>query len=119
NISGFRWTDEKKKIIKDSRVLGTRNVVDTISRLKQKPRVFIASSAIGFYGDRGDDEMVETSPAGKTFLAEVCREWEVESRRAEDSGIRTVLLRTGIVLAKDGGAWASMLTLFKLGLGGV
>ena len=119
NISGFRWTDEKKKIIKDSRVIGTRNVVDTISGLKQKPRVLIASSAIGFYGDRGDDEMTETSPAGKTFLAEVCREWEVESRRAEDSGIRTVLLRTGIVLSKDGGALASMLTPFKLGLGGV
>jgi uncharacterized protein (TIGR01777 family) len=119
NISGLRWTDEKKKVIRDSRVLGTRSVVDAISQLKRKPKVFVASSAIGFYGDRGDEEMTETSSPGKTFLAEVCREWEVESRRAEDSGIRTVLLRTGIVLSKDGGALGTMLTPFKFGLGGV
>lgn len=119
NLSGLRWTDEKKKAIRDSRILGTRSVVDAISKLKQKPKVMIASSAIGFYGDRGDDEMTETSSVGKTFLAEVCREWEAESRRAEDSGIRTVLLRTGIVLSKDGGALGAMLMPFKLGLGGV
>ena len=119
NLSGLRWTDEKKKAIRDSRVLGTRSVVDAISHLKKKPKVFIASSAIGFYGDRGDEEMTETSGPGKTFLADVCREWETESRRAEDSGIRTVLLRIGIVLSKDGGALAAMLMPFKLGLGGV
>ena len=119
NISGLRWTDEKKKAIHDSRVLGTRNVVDTIANLKQRPKVLVAASAIGFYGDRGDDEMTETSTAGKTFLAEVCREWEAEARRAEDSGVRTVLLRTGIVLSKDGGALGTMLTPFKFGLGGV
>ena len=119
SISALRWTDEKKKAIRESRVLGTRSVVDTISDLKKRPRVLVAASAIGFYGDRGDEEMVETSKPGKTFLAEVCREWEVESRRAEDSGVRTVLLRTGIVLSKDGGALGTMLTPFKLGLGGV
>ncbi len=119
NVSGLRWTDEKKKAIRDSRVLGTRNVVDAISKLESKPKVLIASSAIGFYGERGEEELVESSAPGDNFLAGVCREWEAESRRAEDAGIRTVLLRTGIVLSKDGGALATMLTPFKLGVGGV
>lgn len=119
NVSGLRWTDEKKKAIRDSRVLGTRNVVDAISKLKNKPKVFVASSAIGFYGERGEEEVTESSAAGDNFLAVVCKEWEAESRRAEDAGIRTVLLRTGIVLSKDGGALATMLTPFKLGVGGV
>ncbi len=119
NIAGFRWTDEKKKAIRDSRVFGTRTMIEAFARLEKKPKVFISGSAIGFYGDRGDDEMVETSSAGDTFLAGVCKEWEAESRRAEDMGIRTVLLRTGIVLSKDGGALATMLTPFKFGVGGV
>ncbi len=118
-IAGLRWTDEKKNAIRDSRVFGTRSIIETFDKLKGKPKTFISGSAIGFYGDRGDDEMTEVSPAGKTFLAEVCKEWEAESRRAEDLGIRTVLLRTGIVLSKDGGALATMLTPFKLGVGGV
>ncbi len=119
SVSGLRWTDEKKKAIRDSRVLGTRGVVDAISKLKDKPKVFIAASAIGFYGERGDEEVTESSAAGDNFLAEVSKAWEAESRRAEDAGIRTVLLRTGIVLSKDGGALATMLTPFKLGVGGV
>jgi uncharacterized protein (TIGR01777 family) len=118
-IAGLRWTDEKKKAIRDSRVFGTRTMIEAFARLEQKPKVFISGSALGFYGDRGDDEMTEASSAGTTFLAEVCKEWESESRRAEDLGIRTVLLRTGIVLSKDGGALATMLTPFKLGVGGV
>ncbi|HMQ02978.1 MAG TPA: TIGR01777 family oxidoreductase [Pyrinomonadaceae bacterium] len=119
NIAGLRWTDEKKKAIRDSRVFGTRTMIEACARLDQKPKTFIAGSAIGFYGDRGDEEMTEASPAGNTFLAETCKEWEAESRRAEDLGIRTVLLRTGIVLSKDGGALATMLTPFKFGVGGV
>lgn len=119
NISGLRWTEEKKKAIRDSRVFGTRSMVETFDKLKQKPKVFISGSAIGFYGDRGSDEMTESSSAGKTFLSEISKEWEAESRRAEDMGIRTVLLRTGIVLSKDGGALATMMTPFKLGIGGV
>lgn len=119
NVSGFRWTDDKKKAIRDSRVLGTRNVVDAISKLKKKPKVLVAASAIGFYGERGDEEVTESSAIGDNFLAGVSKEWEAESRRAEDAGIRTVLLRTGIVLSKDGGALATMLTPFKLGVGGV
>ena len=118
-IAGLRWTDEKKKAIRDSRVIGTHNTVSAMARLKRKPRVFIAGSAMGFYGDRGDEVVNEASPPGNTFLAQVSKDWEIESRRAEDLGIRTVLLRTGIVLSKDGGALATMLTPFKFGVGGV
>jgi NAD dependent epimerase/dehydratase family enzyme len=109
NIAGLRWTDEKKKAIRDSRVNGTRNVVDAISQLKHKPKVFIASSAIGFYGERGDEEVTESSAAGDNFLAEVSKAWEAESRRAEDAGIRTVLLRTGVV--GSGKQWMSWISL--------
>lgn len=119
SVSGLRWTDEKKKAIRDSRVRGTRSMIETFARLKKKPGVFVTASAIGFYGDRGDEELTETSTAGDGFLSDVCREWESESRRAEDMGIRTVLLRTGIVLSKDGGALGAMLLPFKLGVGGV
>lgn len=119
SVNGLRWTDEKKKAIRDSRVIGTRNLVDAISKLKKKPKVLVASSAIGFYGERGDEEMTESSSAGTGFLPDVSKEWEAESRRAEDAGIRTVLLRTGIVLSKDGGALGTMLTPFKFGVGGV
>ncbi|MEP6705418.1 MAG: TIGR01777 family oxidoreductase [Acidobacteriota bacterium] len=118
-IAGLRWTDEKKKAIRDSRVQGTNNLINALALLEKKPKVFITGSAIGFYGDRGDEVVSETSRAGDTFLADVSREWEMESRRAEDLGIRTVLLRTGIVLSKDGGALATMMTPFKFGVGGV
>ncbi len=119
SISAIRWSEEKKKAIRDSRVFGTRSMIETFDKLEQRPKTFITGSAIGFYGDRGDDVMTESSAAGKTFLAEISKEWEAESRRAEDLGIRTVLLRTGIVLSKDGGALATMMTPFKLGVGGV
>jgi len=117
-ISG-RWTDEKKRKIRDSRVHGARTVVEALSQLKSKPKVLVSASGIGYYGDRGDDVMTEMSGAGDTFLANVCRDWEAEARRAEDLGIRTVLLRTGVVLSKDGGALAEMLTPFKFGVGGI
>jgi uncharacterized protein (TIGR01777 family) len=119
SVSGLRWTDEKKKAIRDSRVHGTRSVVDAISKLKVRPKVLVAASAIGFYGERGDEEVNESSAAGHGFLADVAKEWEGEARRAEDAGVRTVLLRTGIVLSKDGGALATMLLPFKMGVGGV
>jgi len=119
SVSGLRWTDEKKKAIRDSRVRGTRNVVNALSKLKDRPKVLVAASAIGFYGERADEELTESSAAGDTFLAEVSREWEGEARRAEDAGIRTVLLRTGIVLSKNGGALGTMLLPFKFGVGGV
>lgn len=119
SVSGLRWTDEKKKAIRDSRVMGTRSIVEALSKLNLRPKVLVSASAIGFYGERGDEEMTETSPPGDNFLAGVCKEWETESRRAEDAGIRTVLLRTGIVLSKDGGALSTMLLPFKMGVGGV
>ncbi|MBA3354246.1 MAG: TIGR01777 family protein [Blastocatellia bacterium] len=119
SISGLRWTEEKKRAIRESRVTGTQNVVNALADLKQKPKVFIAGSAMGFYGDRDDEIVSETSKPGDNFLADVAKEWETESRRAEDSGIRTVLLRTAIVLSKDGGALGTMLTPFKFGVGGV
>lgn len=119
SVSGLRWTEEKKKAIRESRVIGTRTLVDALSELEDRPQVLVSASAIGFYGDRGDEVMTETSKPGTTFLADVCREWEAEARRAEDSGIRTVLVRTGIVMSKDGGALGTMLMPFKLGLGGV
>lgn len=119
SISALRWTEEKKKAIRDSRILGTRSVVEAMGRMMQKPKVFIAGSATGIYGDRGGEEMTESSQPGDTFLSEVCKDWEAESLKAEAFGIRTVLLRTGIVLSKDGGALATMLTPFKLGVGGV
>ncbi len=119
NVSGIRWTDEKKKAIRDSRVNGTRSLVDALFKLEKRPGVLVSMSGIDFYGDTGDEIKTETDRAGETFLAEVCKAWEAEARRAEDAGIRTVMLRTGMVLSKDGGALATMLTPFKLGIGGV
>ncbi len=119
SVNGLRWTDDKKKAIRDSRVTGTRTLVKTLSQLENRPKVLVAASAIGFYGERGNEELTESSTAGDTFLADVAKDWEAEARRAEDAGIRTVLLRTGIVLSKDGGALGTMLLPFKLGVGGV
>lgn len=119
SVSALRWTDEKKAAIRSSRVDGTRSVVDALAKLKSRPKVLISGSAVGFYGDRDDEILTESSTSGDNFLAKTCREWEAESRRAEDAGIRTVLLRTGIVLSKDGGALATMLLPFKMGVGGV
>jgi len=117
NIAG-RWTDEKKRRLMDSRVDGTRNIVETIGKLKNKPKVLINASAIGVYGDRADEILTETSAAGDNFLAEIGKNWEAEAVKAENFGARVVRLRIGIVLAKDGGALAQMLTPFKFGLGG-
>ncbi|HXF43728.1 MAG TPA: NAD-dependent epimerase/dehydratase family protein, partial [Pyrinomonadaceae bacterium] len=113
SVFGIRWSEEKKAAIRDSRVRGTKSIVDAIASLATKPSVFISASAIGYYGDRDDEILTEASPAGNTFLSEVCREWEAESRRAEDLGVRTVLLRNGIVLSKEGGALATMILPFK------
>lgn len=113
-----RWTAEKKKSIRDSRVLGTNNLASALAKAAPKPKVFICASAIGYYGDRGDEIMREESSPGSGFLSEVCRDWEAASRIAAEAGIRTINLRTGLVLSEKGGALRSMLTPFKLGLGG-
>ena len=113
-----RWTAAKKTKIRDSRVLGTRNLAEAIAQAKSKPRVFISSSAIGYYGDRGDEVLDEQSTAGSGFLAEVCRDWEAATQPAAHAGIRTIQIRTGVVLTASGGALGKMLTPFKLGVGG-
>jgi uncharacterized protein len=113
-----RWTADKKRRIRDSRVLGTRNLVAGLSAMANRPRVLVSASAVGYYGDRGDEELVETSPAGRGFLAEVCADWEREALAAANLGVRVVCARLGIVLAQGGGALARMLTAFRLGAGG-
>lgn len=113
-----RWTDAKKNAIRDSRVQGTRNLASALAQTKDRPRLFICASAIGFYGNRGDELLTEASAAGGGFLAELSREWEAASRVAAESGIRTVNSRIGLVLSPKGGALAKMLTPFQLGLGG-
>jgi uncharacterized protein (TIGR01777 family) len=118
SIGGGRWTAERKKLLRTSRVDSMRFLVDTLARLNQKPRVFISASAIGYYGNRGDEVLDESSASGSGFLAEVCRDWEAEALRAQTSGIRTVVPRFGVILSEKGGALTQMLTPFKLGLGG-
>ena len=113
-----RWTDAKKREIRDSRVNGTSTLAQALSSANQKPQVFISGSAIGYYGDRGDEVLNEQSTPGTGFLSEVCTEWEASARPAINAGIGTVLMRTGIVLSRNGGALAKMLTPFKLGVGG-
>jgi uncharacterized protein (TIGR01777 family) len=113
-----RWTDEKKKAIRDSRVLGTRHLAAALAQCESKPRVLVCASAIGFYGDRGDEVLGEESPIGRGFLPEVCSEWEEATQAAREAGIRVVNIRIGMVLSPKGGALAKMLTPFKLGLGG-
>jgi uncharacterized protein len=117
-VAEGRWTAEKKRRIRDSRVLGTHNLVAGLAALEKRPRVLVSASAVGYYGDRGDEEIVETSPAGHGFLAEVCTEWEHEALAAETLGIRVVCARIGIVLAQGGGALTRMLPAFRLGAGG-
>jgi uncharacterized protein len=113
-----RWTAEKKRAILESRALGTRNLASALAQTKTKPRVFVSASAVGFYGNRGDEILREESSAGQGFLSEVCREWEAASRVAADAAIRTVNVRIGLVLSNRGGALPKMLKPFKLGLGG-
>lgn len=110
------WTKSKRARIMDSRVLGTRSIVEGFSRAKQSPRVLISGSAIGYYGDTGDREVDESSPPGKGFLADVCRAWEAEALKVTNA--RIVLLRTGFVLGRDGGAMKLILPVFRAGLGG-
>ena len=104
--------------IRDSRTLLTRRLCDNLSQLKSPPKALVCASAIGYYGDRGDETLTEERSAGSGFLADVCREWEAATEPARKAGIRVVHLRTGMVLAKEGGALAKMLTPFRFGLGG-
>jgi uncharacterized protein (TIGR01777 family) len=113
-----RWSDEAKRRIHDSRVHGTRNLVNALSKLQSRPSTLIAGSAIGYYGDRGDEVLTEASGPGSDFLARTCVEWEHESVRAGDLGLRVAIIRTGLVLGSDGGALKRMLPPFRAGVGG-
>ncbi len=113
-----RWTPQIKGAIYNSRVDGTRKLVEAIGRLRHKPSVLVSASAVGIYGDRGKEILTEESTPGKDFLADVCVAWEREALRARELGMRVVLVRIGIVLGRDGGALAKMLPPFRLGMGG-
>ncbi|MBI3831596.1 MAG: TIGR01777 family protein [Planctomycetes bacterium] len=118
NIAG-RWTKAKKAAIRESRVSGTRLLAEALARMPQKPKVFVCASAIGFYGDRGNEALDEESAPGKSFLTDVCKEWEAAAEPARKAGIRVVFARLGVVLSAKGGALAKMLLPFKLCVGGV
>jgi uncharacterized protein (TIGR01777 family) len=118
SIVARRWSDEQKKLIRDSRVVTTRKIVESLGALDTRPGVFVSGSAVGFYGDRGDEHVDETSPPGRGFMSEICQEWEREAARAKEIGVRVVQVRTGVVLSTEGGALQKMLRPFKLGIGG-
>ncbi len=117
-VGDHRWSDSYKKEILDSRVLGTRTIATAMAALDPMPSVLVSASAIGFYGDTGDEAVDETAPRGSGFLAEVVERWESAADPARAAGIRVVHPRTGLVVAPKGGAWGRMLPLFKLGVGG-
>jgi uncharacterized protein (TIGR01777 family) len=117
-IAEGRWTEEKKRRIRESRVQGTTLIAATLAKLKTPPPTLLSASAVGYYGDRGEETLTETSAAGADFLSEVCREWEASTEAARVAGIRVVLLRFGVVFSGRGGALAKMATPFKFGAGG-
>jgi uncharacterized protein len=118
NVASENWSPEKKRRIRESRATGTRVLVDALRKTQTPPKIFVSASATGFYGNRGDEDLTEESPKGEGFLPDVCDEWEREAKKAEDFGARVAMLRTGVVLTKDGGALEKMLTPFKFGVGG-
>ncbi|MFE1443163.1 TIGR01777 family oxidoreductase [Streptomyces sp. NPDC058739] len=111
------WTKGYKEEIRASRVLGTRTLARAVAALESRPRVFVCGSAIGFYGDTGQRAVDEDAPAGQGFLPSVCVEWEAAAAPAQEAGVRTVFVRTGLVVARGGGAWGKLFPLFKAGLG--
>lgn len=117
-VAQARWTTQTKRRIRESRVEGTRVLVEGINLSKVRPKVLVSASAVGFYGDQGERTLSEDSAGGDGFLADVCRDWEEQAARAEQLGVRVVSLRIGLVLGRGGGALSAMLTPFKLGLGG-
>ena len=118
NISGRRWTRTYRREMTESRLVTTAALVRVLSRLRRPPEVLLAASAIGFYGDRGEEMLDEGTPAGDGFFPELCQQWEAAAKPAIEAGIRVVHLRFGVVLSSKGGALAKMLPLFRLGLGG-
>ncbi|MEU1591298.1 TIGR01777 family oxidoreductase [Streptomyces sp. NPDC005708] len=117
-VGDHRWTDAYKKTLRDSRVLGTAALAEAVASLPEPPRVFVSGSAIGYYGETGDREVDEKAPPGDGFLSSMCVEWEEAAAPAQEAGVRTVFARTGLVVAREGGAWGRLFPLFKAGLGG-
>jgi uncharacterized protein len=113
-----RWTEAKRRRILDSRTQGTRHLAEAVAKAARRPDVFISASAVGYYGNRGDEILREDSPSGEGFAAEVCRQWEAAAQPAAAAGIRIVQMRLGVVMSGDGGALKKMLLPFRLGLGG-
>lgn len=118
SIASGRWSDEKKRAIRDSRVKGTTLLSDALARLSRPPSLFVSASAIGYYGNRADEILTETSAPGSDFLSSVCVEWEQATKAAVEKGIRTVHARFGVILDANDGALAKMLTPFRMGIGG-
>jgi uncharacterized protein len=118
SIAGGRWTKERRNLLRTSRIDTTRALVNALTKMNARPRVLVSASAIGIYGDRGEEVLTEESKPGTDYLAGLAREWEAEAMKAEALGIRVVLARFGIILARHGGALAKMLLPFKLGAGG-
>lgn len=118
SIASGRWNVEKKRKIRESRTSGTKLLADALANLSAPPKTLLSASAIGYYGDRGEELLTETSPPGKDFLADVCVEWEQATEHAREKGVRVVNTRFGIILDKEGGALAKMLTPFRMGIGG-
>jgi hypothetical protein len=113
-----RWTATKKRLIRETRVQGTRHLVEALPTLSDSPSVLISASAVGYYGEGGEKELTEESPPGDDFLAQTCQQWEAEAARATEYGVRVVQVRIGLVLHPEGGVLARMLPPFRMGLGG-
>lgn len=118
SIADKRWSAARKELLLSSRVDATRHLIGSLAHLKSPPRVVVAASAIGYYGDRGDESLTESNPPGSDFLSRLCIDWEAESGRAAEFGARVVMLRIGIILTTRGGALPRMALPFKLGVGG-
>lgn len=118
NVGEGRWSEARKRRLRSSRIEPTRALVDAIGRAGRRPRALVQASAVGYYGDRGDEPLSEETARGRGFLPDLCRDWELASAEAEALGVRRVLLRTGVVLAREGGALAKMLPAFRLGVAG-
>lgn len=118
SIGGGRWTSKRKALLRSSRVDLALQLIAALARLKTPPKIFVSASAIGYYGDRGEESLTEASPSGQDFLAALSRDWEAAATKAEQFGARTVILRFGIVLAKNAGALPQMMMPFKMGVGG-
>jgi uncharacterized protein (TIGR01777 family) len=117
-IADKRWDENQKKKIHDSRIVATSNLVEVMKGLTKKPNAFISASAVGIYGNRGNEEINESSSTADDFLARICKDWEESALKAKNLGLRTAIIRIGVVIGKDGGALKKMLPIFKLGAGG-